>query len=147
MFKHLIFLLLFYCTSISAFSQKKAKNVSSFGKGLFIPEKNFSDIDKMPLVSFLGKVEGYILLGSAKTAKSFFICPPYTLKSASVYFASVGFINPVMGTINSTSLVGLGDLLSRCYDGTKIAFINIKIMKGNKISSGHDMIFTIKEKL
>jgi hypothetical protein len=147
MFKHLIFLLLFYYTSISVFSQKKGNNVSGIGKELLITEKKSREIDQIPIVSFLGKGGGYILLDSVKTAKSFFISLPYTLKSASVYFGAVGFSNPVMATINSTSLAGISELLSRCQEGTKIAFINIKIMKGNKISSSPDMIFTIKNKL
>jgi hypothetical protein len=143
MYKRLVFLFMFCCTVLLVFSQKKGVD-----KAVSVKEKNYNHLKSLPVTTFCGKTGGFILLDSIKKTQGFLISPLYTLKSASVYFGGSGFTNPIVVSIASTSLGGgMADLFKRCREGTRIAFINIKVINANKIYDATDMIFTIKDKL
>jgi hypothetical protein len=147
MYKPLIFLFIFCAASIFCFAQEKLIVNKGVGKVLSKQEKNKEYLKQIPVTTFCGIDNGVILLDSLKKVNDFFIQPPYTLKSVSVYFGGTGFNQPIVASIFDTGLSAFEDLFKRCKEGTRIAFINIKIVKANKLYDAPDMIFTIKEKL
>jgi hypothetical protein len=138
MYKLLTFLFIFCAISIFSFAQEKAI-VASNKKGY---------LKTKPNITFCGKTEGYVLLDSLLKAKNILMPDGYTLKSVSIYIGGgKGYSEPVIASLVGNSLSTLTKIFMRCKEGTRIVFMNIKIVKENIIYDAPDMNFTVKDKL
>ncbi len=124
---------------------------ASVAQQKIIAKKNY--VKTKPNMLFCGKNEGFILLDSLKGTPILSVPAPYTLISTSVIFGGAGFVSPRIGTLmngpnsGNLHLTALTDLLKFCTDGTKIAFLEIKLKKDKIIYDAPDMIFIVKQKL
>jgi hypothetical protein len=138
MYKRITFLFIFCLLSMFSFSQEKVV--------ITLNKKNY--LKTKPNITFCGKTEGYILLDSLLKVKNILMPDGYKLKSVSIYFGGgKGYSEPVIANIEGSSLGALDKIFKRCTEGTRIVFMNIKMLKGNIIYDAADMNFTVKEKL
>ena len=135
----LLTLLFIFCElSIFSFAQEKA--IVASNKKVYLKTK--------PNITFCDKTEGYILLNSLLNAKNILMSNAYTLKSVSIYIGGgKGYSEPVIATLAGNSLSALTKIFKRCSEGTRIVFMNIKILKDNIIYDAPDINFIVKEKL
>jgi hypothetical protein len=139
MFKHLTFLFTFCVVSIFTFAQEKAITTLNNKKSYLKTKLN---------ITFCGKTEGSILLDSLLNAKEILIPDTYSLKSLTIYFGGGNSLSEaVMASLCGKNLSALSSIIKRCRQGTKIFFVDIKIIKDNKIYDAPDMSFTVIEKL
>jgi hypothetical protein len=139
MHKLLFFLFIFCFVSMFSFGQVKA---------IIKATNNKSYLKTKPNITFCGKTEGYVLLDSLLKAKNILMPDDMTLKSVSIYIGGgKGFLQPVIASTAGNSLSALAKMFKRCTEGTRIVFMNIKILKDKIIYDAPDMNFTVKEKL
>ncbi len=138
MYKLLTFLFIFCEISTFSFAQEKA--IIASNKKVYLKTK--------PNITFCGKTEGYVLLDSLLKAKNILMPDDLTIKSISIYIGGgKGYSEPVIANLTGNSLSALTNIFKRCSEGTRVVFMNIKMLKGNIIYDTPDMNFTVKEKL
>jgi hypothetical protein len=139
MYKLWVFLFIFCFVSIFSFGQEKA---------IIKVTNSKSYLQTKPYITFCGKTEGFVLLDSLLKVKSILMPEAYTLKSVSIYIGGgKEYSQPVIASLAGNSLIVLTNIFKRCSEGTRIVFMNIKILKDNIIYDAPDMNFIVKEKL
>ena len=138
MYKGIAFLFIFCVIGFFSYAQEKVNITST--------KKNYLKIK--PYITFCGKTEGFVFLDSLLKVENILMPAAYKLKSVSIYIGGgKGYSQPVIASVAGNSLSALTNIFKRCSEGTRIVFMNIKILKDNIIYDAPDMSFTIKEKL